>query len=138
MSDSIDKQILLWSLSGDTGSSSKALATFFSGVQQRSPGYPHDPDDFGRCYRLLRSIPALRPRIGEAAVLSESWAALVGAWDELEALYEKFCDVDGRRIDAPNYPDAKKMYARMKELTSKTSEAEGWVHFAGGSMKLGV
>lgn len=136
--ESTEKKLLNWSFSGDTGSSSNALAAFFSGAPNRSSDYPHDPDDFGRCYRLLRAVPELRARIGEAAVLSKSWAALIGAWDELEALYEQFCDADGRRIDADGYPAAKKMYQRMQDLTKNTSRDEGWVHFKGMSMKAGA
>ncbi len=68
--------------------------------------HPHDPDDFGRCYRLLRSVPELRPHIPKMASSSQVWASLVEHWDELERLYEE------------ELPKGKcpKLYKRMQQL----------------------
>jgi hypothetical protein len=68
--------------------------------------HPMDPADFGRCYRLLRAVPELRPHLPKMAGASKEWAALVGAWDELEGLYEK---------ELPT-GECPKLYARMQEL----------------------
>ena len=48
------------------------------------------PDDFGRCLGLFRAVPCLRPRMGELATNhGPQWAALAGAWDELEGLWQQ-------------------------------------------------
>ena len=79
-----------WPGCGDTGSSSTALWQHMArGAGGRDEPHPLDPDDFGRCYRLLSApwAKSWRARIGEMAKHGPVWAALAGAWDELEALY---------------------------------------------------
>lgn len=106
-----------WLSSGDTGTSSKAIYTFFTtgrvpyafGVSNGDAHAPRDPDDFGRCFRLLRAPWAAewRSRIGEMARFP-SWTKMAQRWDELEALYvAEFGNADGR---------APKLYNLMKEL----------------------
>jgi hypothetical protein len=74
--------------------------------------YPHDPDDFSRCRRIVALIPNGVARMAEvAAALPKwrGWAGLAPAWAELEALWleeEKRAD---RRMP--------KLYARIQELT---------------------
>lgn len=67
--------------------------------------YPHAPSDFARCMGLLSAVPELRPHL---AALGEGhgpqWAALAGAWPELEALFEE----EKGKGEAP------KLYARMQ------------------------
>ena len=46
-----------------------------------------DPDDFGRCHRLLERCPSFRARLGEVAEKFSAWRGLVAAWPELTALY---------------------------------------------------
>lgn len=61
-----------WRQGPDTGTSSIAIWEVMEG--QRStlrdggfPPIPHDPSDFGRCYRLLQLCPHYRPRLAEVA-----------------------------------------------------------------------
>lgn len=59
------------------------------GVERGAAWYespPLDPDDFGRCHRLLRLIPEWRARIGEMKA-APGWKRMVGVWDTLEVLY---------------------------------------------------
>ncbi len=95
-----------WPISDDTGMSSKAIYRHMRGGVTGDFPYPLDPDDFGRCYRLLLLAPEWRLRISEMAQHGKGWAALSSAWDELTALYEE----ESPRGTAP------KLYARMKEL----------------------
>ena len=67
---------------------------------------PHDPDDFGRCYRLLQLFPAWKFRLGEVAVRYSEWEPLVREWADLELLYEE-------ELPSRSCP---KLYAKMKEL----------------------
>jgi hypothetical protein len=94
-----------WIVSGDTGRSSVAIWSHMMHSRGNTE-HPLDPDDFGRCYRLLKAIPAWRARIGEMASVSRVWGSLVEHWAELEALYVEELPT-GR---------APKLYARMKEL----------------------
>lgn len=71
-----------------------------------SPSIPYDPDDFGRCHRLLEAVPEWRGRLHEVAAKHQQWAKLVEAWPELTALYLEELPT-GR---------APRLYARMNEL----------------------
>jgi hypothetical protein len=73
------------------------------------PHVPLDPDDFGRCHRLLALIPNGVERMSEVAAAYPEWAGLVGAWAELAALYEEELP-SGR---------APRLYRRIKELTGR-------------------
>lgn len=97
---------LRWKNGHDTGMSSMFLWAVLMGRTMGRVHYPHDPSDFGRCHRLLELIPEWRPRLGEVGAKSPEWGALVGAWDELTALYLE---------ELPN-GIASKLYARMKAL----------------------
>jgi hypothetical protein len=99
-----------WMASDDTGMSSKYLACM---IHNPSSGvdfaYPYDPDDFGRCYRMLRVCPIICSHLEDARTFPEPWPALIEHWVELERLYEE---------EMPT-GTAPKLYARMKELTAK-------------------
>ncbi len=89
-----------WLLSDDTGTSSKTIWRHMMGERQdpRWQGPPDDPDDFGRCYRLLAMFPEWRVRLDEMAIYAE-WAGLVDAWAELESLYlEELPSGEGPRL----------------------------------------
>lgn len=78
-----------WMVSGDTGTSSITIWSVMRGVTPRHADIPYDPDDFGRCYRLLKVMPSWRARLGEVADRYPKWRPFVDAWDELTALYEE-------------------------------------------------
>jgi hypothetical protein len=102
-----------WLASDDTGLSSRAMAARLAPLigervlLGRPTDHPHDPDDFGRCLGLLEAAPALREHLPLMADVSPEWACLVGAWDELEALY---------REERPS-GKAPRLFERMKALT---------------------
>lgn len=105
-----NERLLKWLYGGDTGLSSRALLAKLADRQyiteSRRVYHPLDPDDLGRCIRMLDALPELRVRLTEAASLSPEWSALIGDWARIEALYrEEFSS--GR---------APKCYAAMKEL----------------------
>jgi hypothetical protein len=100
-----------WATSDDTGMSSLAIYNHMKcGVSDGR--FPHDPDDFGRCYRLLALAPDWRRRITEMGGYGTEWQALSAAWGELEALYLK-------ELPRGTCP---KLYARMKSLVAPPSE----------------
>ena len=79
----MERQILEWLASGDTGLSSEAMAFTAMGVGRRSY-HPLDPGDFGRCLRLVRLVPAIRNHFGDIAKLSPQWEAIIANWDAIE------------------------------------------------------
>ena len=101
-----------WLAGGDTGISSKVIWSVmmgqpFDGGRWYHPDIPHDPSDFGRCHRLLELFPAWRARLSEVASAHPDWSGLVGAWDELTALY----------VEELPTGSGPKLYARMRELS---------------------
>lgn len=72
---------------------------------------PLDPADLGRCIRLLDLFPEWRARLSDVA-LTRGWAALIGAWPELESLYRE------ELVGGTGY--VKKTYQRMQELWGET------------------
>lgn len=101
-----------WLNSGDTGISSETIWRVLMGETPQRASIPWDPDDFGRCYRLLKVMPAWRARLGEVAAQYPAWAPLVDAWDELTAMFE----AEAAKGWKPPY----RLYERMKELQGRT------------------
>ena len=100
-----------WLHGADTGISSRAIFAVMTGTQERMLdrwgfGYPLDPDDFGRCYRLLNLFPEWRARIHEMGSISSEWGRLSANWGELTALFEE----ESPKKKCP------KLYARMHFL----------------------
>lgn len=114
-----------WLTSGMTGISSRVIWCVMNGQRPERVafgGYPCDPDDFSRCYLLLKRNPAWRARLDELRPLRREWAALVEHWDELESL---FLDIFGGSFTEEDYRSARRnydkaassrMYERMKEI----------------------
>lgn len=105
-----DGDAIGWLTNGDTGISSMTIWSVMMGKKPKRADVPYDPDDFGRCYRLLKVMPSWRPRLGEVSAAFPVWAGLVGAWDELTALYER--DVSTGTCKA--------LYDRMRVLRGRT------------------
>ncbi len=98
-----------WLASDDTGLSSKAMAHHIMGAyidHRDRNAHPHDPSDFGRCHRFLEAVPEAREKLPKMAEVSPVWARLIGAWEELTALY---------LAELPT-GTAPKLYERMKQL----------------------
>lgn len=102
-----------WIISDDTGISSKTIwAVMMDCVPEEYPWHkfdvPHDPSDFGRCYRLLQKFPEWKARLEEVAAQFTKWIPMVREWDALTALYEEEIQNESKR--------APKLYAKMQEL----------------------
>jgi hypothetical protein len=81
---------LRWLAEGETGSSSKTLAHFITGAPEdidNDPSVPYDGSDFRRCMGFFQAVPEARGHMDKMIPVSDQWAKLVGAWDELEALW---------------------------------------------------
>lgn len=115
MRSCLDAKVLTkdeWWRCKDTGTSSKTIWLMMTGRfhqhQSEPTGAPHDPDDFGRCYRLLKRFPEWRVQIVDMGFVP-GWEKLAENWGELEALYEE---------ELPSGKCAK-LYARMRELSGE-------------------
>ncbi len=97
-----------WILGEDTGTSSKTIWSVMMGAKIVYADVPHDPSDFGRCYRLLKAFPEWRARLDEVAKAFPKWATLVAEWDRLTLLYEE----ELKRPDGC----APRLYTEIKEL----------------------
>lgn len=102
------RKIAEWGTGDDTGLSSKYLARLALDFNTKEVAYPHDPSDFGRCLRFLQILqPAERTHVLHRAKLkSQQWLALVGVWDQAEALFNA------------EWPTGKapKLYKLMKDI----------------------
>lgn len=79
-----------WLKSGDTGISSETIHwVLHGGFYLAHFGIPYDPDDFGRCYRLLKRFPEYRARLPEVAEKFPAWEPLVREWDRMTEIYER-------------------------------------------------
>jgi hypothetical protein len=82
--------ILEWLAGDGVGASSKmiALAALSRTPKRADTNYPHDPSDFGRCYRLLAQCPGARAGLDKlGAEAGPVWAALVARWAEIERAF---------------------------------------------------
>lgn len=99
--------LVAWLKSDDTGLSSLYMASVLCGHPDFAQyAHPHDPDDFGRCYRFLLAIPHVRTRLNLMAAKSDQWEKLCLNWDELERLY----------LEESPAGKCPKLYARIQEL----------------------
>ncbi len=102
-----------WPSCGDTGTSARAIFLHMQGlrVEEIGDNIPHDPDDFGRCSRLLTApwASTWRARMGEMARYP-GWTKLSSAWAELEALYREELTTGA----------APKLYARLRLARGET------------------
>lgn len=87
-----NEAIVEWLGAHDTGASSKVIALTALGrmPDDAKHKHPHDGDDFGRCYRLLKKAPAARAALDKLAQDGGPyWKALVANWPALEAAYDQ-------------------------------------------------
>lgn len=89
LSQDIIKRAEWWLKNGETGLSSMTMWSFFMGNKSFGISYPHDPDDFKRCYKLLEAVPEWKERILEIKVLCPEWSNLADNWDTLTKMYEQ-------------------------------------------------
>lgn len=110
----ISEAALRWLGGCDTGTSSLTIFEVMTGHPQssaRGHSNPWDPDDFGRCYRLLKIVPEWRGRLAEVAHRFPRWAPFVAHWSEMERLYEE---------EIPNHLGrAPKLWKLMQQLSGQ-------------------
>lgn len=105
-----ERKILKW-MGGScgVGLSSKAIALAALGEIPSEPNYPHDPDDFSRCRRLLSNIPFTKLGLERLAAEGGTvWKALVERWDDIEIQFVE--------SEACGWKDNGKCYHLMRSI----------------------
>lgn len=103
-------KILNWYVNGETGASSKVLASVALG-QVSEKHHPLDPADFNRCLKLVRAVPEIKNYFDQISKLSPQWKSVIDNWDKIR---ESFVNEVG--FDWVKGFSAPKTYHLMKEL----------------------
>lgn len=133
-------KVIEWLMGYDTGISSKAMVSVFTGKAAKGlwdMDTPRDPDDFGRCYRMMNQFPEWYSRLDEIPEVFPNWGPMIGAWPELCAMYEKVCDDEGRYTPNKDLEAAESMYVRMRQLNDEGLIADGWIQTHPGCWERG-
>jgi hypothetical protein len=101
---------MAWLSGNDRGMSSQAIFDHMASGRCKGD-YPYDPDDLGRCLRLLDAVSEWKQRIEEMRVYSRTWALYAVHWGELAQLM-----TDEVGIDWSKGRSAPKTYDRMQQL----------------------
>lgn len=94
-----------WYSYGERGMSSETIYKVLTTGKSVATHHPCDPDDFRRCYMLLKMVPEWRNSLHRMKEVSSVWSALVDNWDTLTQMLEE--QLAGKRND---------MYQFMKKL----------------------
>ena len=78
-----------WLASDDVGMSSKFMASALSGQFKAEFAYPRDPDDLGRCIRLIKAVPELKGLIHNMRSHGVMWTVVANNWERWSEMYEK-------------------------------------------------
>lgn len=119
----MNPKAMQWIVGHDTGTSSKTIWAVMMMAQPEDADVPYDPDDFGRCYRLLKLIPEWRTRLDLVAMTYPAWMALVREWDRLTEMFERVIGPSGTGWDKAA---SGAMYEAMQPLIDEGRIAAGW------------
>lgn len=127
---------LIWITGNDTGTSSKTIwAVMMNAVDDNNLNLydvPHDPDDFGRCYRLLKLFPSWRPQLDRVAAMFPMWRPFVLNWKKLTKQYRLVCPEPGTW----NLEASSVMYDFMAKLEKEGRILAGRVETSPGAWEL--
>ncbi len=87
---SLNEKMMFWLSQGERGTSSETMFQKLSGQNLRAyNSHPCDPDDFRRCYLLLKTIPEWKAELFKLKGLSPVWSKLIDNWDKLTEMLEE-------------------------------------------------
>ncbi len=101
------ERVKFWFNYGERGTSSETMFDKMYCQKFGSNGHPSDPDDFRRCYLLIRDfVPEWKGRLHKMREVSVEWDRIIEHWSELSEMMENF--LSGGKGDS--------MYSFMKKL----------------------
>lgn len=95
-----------WLAGDDVGTSSRTMVAIALGATEGDFDAPHDPSDFGRCYRLVKAVPAIRESFLTISMRVPAFLRILHNWDELCTIY----------VRDLNSGKSSELYQRIKEL----------------------
>jgi hypothetical protein len=101
----VSRKAEFWYAHGERGLSSKTMYNVLRNGKSATTHHPSDPDDFRRCYLLLRMVPEWKDCLFLMKDVSDVWSNLVDNWDKLSVMLEE--QLAGKKND---------MYGFMKKL----------------------
>lgn len=115
MTQSAEQRMLWWLKDGEHGISSEAMfAVLGNGTTKAQVlnrlNHPCDPDDFRRCYLLLKAVPEFKSDLHKLKNISPVWSALVDNWEELTRMLEELMAMEKGKQKANG------MYDLMKNI----------------------
>ena len=90
LSNKAIKAIGQWIADQDTGVSSETMVAVSLGAKKSKTSRfdaPHDPSDFGRCYRLVKAVPEVKTQFAQIGKVVPTFKLILENWDDLCALY---------------------------------------------------
>lgn len=87
-----DQKARWWLSNGERGVSSETIFEVITGqkiLRHFNRCTPSDPDDFRRCYLLLKTIPEWKNKLYLLKAESKVWSNLVDNWDKLTEMLEE-------------------------------------------------
>ena len=119
-----------WIIKGEIGISSKTIWAVMKGVVTNTRrlnsfenyDIPYDPDDFKRCYYLVRDCH-LKKRLNEIVKVFPAWKPYIENWDKLEMMLIK--ELATKKSSG--------MYEFMNELEKQSKKIDGWIEISDGS-----
>ena len=78
-----------WLGSDDVGMSSKFMASVLTGQFKAEFAIPYDPDDLGRCIRMIQAIPELKDQIHLMCSHGTMWTAVANNWERWSDMYQE-------------------------------------------------
>jgi hypothetical protein len=109
MSQSEKQRAKWWADHGERGMSSEAIYNMLAEKKiSNNITHPSDPDDFRRCYLLLKAVPEWRIKMDAMREVSPVWNNLVDNWDKLTEMLETALNTKEKK--------APEMYELMKSI----------------------
>lgn len=104
-----------WIVNGKVGISSKTMWTVLQGVDIGNNGNkPYDPDDFSRCYLLIKECNLIKADLQKIARELPYWKPYIDKWDDLTKMFET-----NQKNNWNNYKEVG-MYELMQEIRKES------------------
>lgn len=114
----MDEKLYAWVHGHDRGTSSETLWEVATGerIWGLIPDVPHDPQDFGRCHRMLELLDEVQGMevLEKTAEKYPKWKPLVREWRKMTIMYLR---------DLPT-GESTELYELMKKLIEEGEECQ--------------